>query len=103
MKVTNNTCFTLKACGWYLNMYGKQAIIQPGETKEINGPFLGTLEEKKCHVALEGKIICHEKPDDEENDCFYVGKENQLNLKVTETTGISACHIEEPLYEHESI
>ena len=79
MKVTNNTSFTLIAFGWFQSKgYGDDVSISPGQTADVNGPYLGEMGGGHCHIALPGGITCHEGPDSE--DRFHVSQGEPLNL-----------------------
>lgn len=93
MKVTNNTSASLIAFGWHLVLgYGEDLLINPGETKEVLGPFLGETDDLKCYVALPGDIVCQEKVDDMHG--FQVGVGQQLNLK-NGGVGVTVRHYSE--------
>ncbi len=73
MKINNNTSFKIIAFCWHISHgYGDDVEIEPGESAEVNGPYIGEMGGGSCHVAIEGEISCHEKPDDE--DGFQVLK-----------------------------
>lgn len=79
MKVTNNTSFALIAFGWLQPKgYGDDVEIPPGETAEVNGPYLGEMGGGSCHVALAGEVVCKETPDDANG--LQVAKGNPIHL-----------------------
>lgn len=94
MKVTNSTPYPLIAFGWHLQRgYGVDVTIQPSETMEVLGPYLGELDGGACHVLIPGEISCQEGADDD--DGFQVTLGNQLNL-ASDDVGITVRHYTEP-------
>ncbi len=93
MKVTNNTPEQLIAFAWDTRYgYGDDTSINPGETKEVVGPYIGDMGTGSCHIIPKGDIVCQTIPDDEKG--FYVSKGNQLFLQA-DTSGISIRHFSE--------
>ncbi|MDP2655219.1 MAG: hypothetical protein Q8P17_01525 [bacterium] len=79
MKVINSTSFALIAFGWYQPKgYGDDVSISPGQSAEVNGPYIGDMGDGHCYVALAGEVTCHESADDEH--AFHVGKSEPLSL-----------------------
>ena len=79
MKVLNKTSFSLIAFGWHEDIgYGDDVTILPGETGEVNGPYLGEMGGGDCHVALVGELVCQEAPDDKTG--LQVLKDQPLSL-----------------------
>lgn len=94
MKVSNTASYPLIAFGWHVQRgYGNDVTINPGETKEVLGPYLGEMDGGSCHVLVPGEISCQEDPDDDRG--FQVGLGNQLNLK-SDNVGITVRHHSEP-------
>ena len=90
MDITNSTSFEVIAFGWHTDRgYGDDVSIQPGETKEVNGPFIGEMGGGDCHILIEGEINCHEGPDDENG--FQVLEGAQLSLAAGDK-GITVRH-----------
>lgn len=89
MQVTNKTSYPLVAFGWHLQRgYGEDVTINPGETKEVLGPYLGEMD-GPCHVLVPGEISCQEGPDD--GNGFQVTLGSQLNLK-SDSVGVTVRH-----------
>lgn len=94
MKVTNNTTEAIIACTWHATYGpGDDIQIEPGETKESRGPFIGEMGGGDCYLILPGEIICHEKEDDENN--FQVIKGSQLELTEDGVQGVTIRHFSE--------
>ena len=90
MKVINGTTYPLIAFGWHLERgYGSEVTINPGESAEVSGPYLGEMGGGDCHIAIEGEITCQEGPDDDKG--FQVVLGGQLNLK-SDNVGITVRH-----------
>jgi hypothetical protein len=65
MKITNRCSFLVTAfCFDTTYGYGNDVDINPGETADVQGPYLGEMGNGKCFVHIEGDIICQETPDD---------------------------------------
>jgi len=95
MKVTNNTSFSLTAFGYHTQKgYADDVEIQPGETKEVNGPYLGEMGGEKCFVAILGEVICQEGPDDDTG--FQIGLDNPICL-FDDDRGITIRHHCDPV------
>ena len=63
MKVTNNTSFTLIAFGWFQSKgYGDDVSISPGQTADVNGPYLGEMGSGHCYIALPGELPVTKAP-----------------------------------------
>ncbi len=93
MKVTNNTSSTLVAFGFHTQLgRGDYMEISPGQTVDVQGPYLGEMGGGKCYVALLGEIICQLDPDNEVG--FQVTPGNPLNLASGEH-GITVYHYDD--------
>lgn len=98
MRVTNNTKEAIIACTWHTSYGpGDDTQIEPGETKEPIGPFIGEMGGGDCHLDLPGEIVCHQKEDDDNN--FQVIKGLQLELSADGIQGVTIRHFSEDL-EH---
>lgn len=94
MKVTNSTGFALVAFGWHNSRgCGEYVLIDPGETKDVNGPYLGDMEGERCYIHLGGELNCQVGPDDEVG--FKVIKGSPLNLDLGGGCGITVLHFED--------
>ncbi len=90
MQIINNTSFTIVAFGWHKQYgAGDKVEIHPNEKGEVNGPYLGEMGGGDCYIALEGEIVVHEEPDNENG--FHVSKGNHLNLGAGDQ-GITVFH-----------
>lgn len=79
MKVANKTSFSITAFGWHeLKGYGDDIHIPPGETAEVNGPYLGEMGGGSCHVALDGEVVCQETSNDAHG--FLVAQGHPIRL-----------------------
>lgn len=59
MLVSNFCSFALKAFGWAEPYgYADDVLIPVGETREVNGPYIGQMGGGSCHVALTGEFTC---------------------------------------------
>ena len=66
MKVTNHAACPTIAFGIVAKVgYGEDVTIQPGESADVSGPYLGEMGGGDCYIHLEGTITCHEGPDDD--------------------------------------
>ncbi len=102
MKVTNKTTFPVIVVCWHRGHgYGEEETIQPGETAEVLGPYLGMMGVGHCHVEVPGEIICHEDPDDED-ERYHVSKGNQLVLSGEERGTTVRHHEEEIKFQKEA-
>lgn len=98
MKVTNRTAHAIIAFGLHIQRgYGKDVRIEPGETKDVSGPYLGVMDGGECHIHLEGDIVCHSGPDDD--TCFQVLKGKPLCLQ-SEDLGVTVRHHEDEPEPH---
>ena len=95
MKVHNSTSYPIIAFVWHIRRgYGEDVTINPGETAEVIGPYLGKMGGGSCRIAFPGEISCQEGPDDASG--YQVGVGNQLNLKSDSDVGITVRHYSEP-------
>lgn len=98
MNVTNKTNEAIIACAWHTSYGpGDDVQIEPGETKEPIGPYIGEMGGGSCHLILPGDIICHQKEDDDNG--FQVIKGLQLELTADGVQGVTIRHFSEDL-EH---
>ena len=96
MKVTNNTGEAIIVCAWNVKYgSGDDIKIEPGETKEPVGPYIGEMGGGSCRLVLPGEIVCHEKEDDENN--FQVVKGLQLELTADGIQGVTVRHFSEDI------
>lgn len=59
MKVTNKASFDIVVFCWVKSIgCGSDVYIAPGQTSEVNGPYLNG--NPSCYVAFEGSVICRE-------------------------------------------
>ncbi|EKE10934.1 MAG: hypothetical protein ACD_15C00175G0004 [uncultured bacterium] len=97
MKIINNCSFAVIAFGWHLEYgYGEDVRIEPGQSAEIAGPYVGELGKGSCFIALSGEdVVCQEAPDDENG--FHVSMGNQLSLGSgsTGSRGMTVRHFSE--------
>lgn len=90
MIVKNKTSFNIIAVCWHRKHGpGKAVEISPGESSEVKGPYLGEMGGGSCHILIEGEIICHEGPDDENG--FHVSKGEKLDVGAEEK-GLTVFH-----------
>ncbi len=102
MRVINNTDHPIIAFGVHTKLgYGEDVIIEPGQAAEVQGPFLGEMDNGECYVHIEGELICHSHPDDDEG--FQVLKGVPLSLQSDNVLAITVRHHEdapEPYVTH---
>jgi hypothetical protein len=90
MQVTNDASFPVIAFCFHSDVgYGNDVTIEPGESAEVQGPYIGQMDGGDCHVIVEGSITCHEKPDDENG--FQVLPDQQLHL-ANGVKGVTVRH-----------
>ena len=90
MNIVNKTSFPVVAVCWHKQYgYGDEETVEPGQSKDILGPYLGKMGGVSCHLSMSGKIACHKKQDDESG--FHVSDGNQLNLGSGEL-GVTIRH-----------
>lgn len=95
MKILNKTKETLIAFTWDTRFgSGDDIKIEPNQTGEPIGPFIGEMGGGECRLVQEGKIVCQENPDDKNG--FQVLKGKQLELK-TGTSGVTVRHFSEEI------
>lgn len=93
MKVTNETNFSVMAFGYHIhNGYAPDVEIPPGQSMEVNGPYVGEMGGGKCFVAILGDVICQEGPDD--NNGYQIGPGNPICL-FDDDRGITIRHHED--------
>jgi hypothetical protein len=93
MEIFNDTSYDLIAFGWHTKYgYGNDIKIKSGQSADVSGPYLGEMGGGSCHVAIEGKIHCHETPDNDAG--FQVIAGNQLNLQADDK-GVTVRHFSE--------
>lgn len=67
MQVKNITTHKLMAVIFHhKHGAGSLVTIQPGETKEVRGAYIGEIDGRSCYTTLQtdvDEIICHEEPD----------------------------------------
>ncbi len=90
MKVTNKASFPIRAFGFHIERgYGTDTHIQPGESADIIGPYLGEMGGGSCRVVIPGEITCHESPDD--NDKFGIARGKPVHLQM-DAVGVTVRH-----------
>ena len=95
MKIINKTSFEVIAFGWHNKKgYGDDVPILPGQSVEVNGPYLGEMDGGKCYIALDGEIICHEGPDCDVG--LHIAKNKLIALKNGDN-GVTIRHCEDEL------
>lgn len=93
MQVTNSAAFPVIAFTWHTQVgYGEDVLIQPGQSVDISGPFVGELEGRDCFIAAFGSIICHEEADEENR--FFIASDCQINLQ-SGNIGVTVRHYSE--------
>ena len=98
MKVINETSFPIIAFGIDTEIgYGNDVTIQPGESKDVSGPYLGEMGGGSCHICIEGEVICQENPDDENG--FRIAKGAPICLQA-DRKGVTIRHHEDSVEEH---
>ena len=66
MLVTNRCSFPLLAFGWADSFgYADDILIPVGESREVDGPYVGEMGGGSCHVALIGSLTFQERPSDD--------------------------------------
>lgn len=102
MRVKNNCTFAVKAIAWYDNYGGgEEALIQPGEENEVEGPYVGEIDGGSCTIFLRGNLTVHEGDDGDANQTFKVAANEPLHLADKERkSGILVCHADENIYNH---
>lgn len=82
--------YDLIAFGWDTRLgYGNDVRICAGKSAEVSGPYIGEMGSGSCHLALEGKIVCHEGEDDDNGR--HVSEGNPLVMQCG-TRGITIRH-----------
>ena len=98
MKVTNHATYAIIAFGLHTQRgYGEDVRIEPGETKDVSGPYLGEMGGGKCYVQLDGDIVCHSGPDNDAG--FQVIKGKPLCLQSGDL-GVTVRHYEDEPEPH---
>ncbi|MFZ2072465.1 MAG: phosphoglycerate mutase family protein [Minisyncoccia bacterium] len=99
MEITNKTSHPLIAFTWDTKHgYGKDYLLEPEETKEIVGPYIGEMGGGHCRLVQPGEIVCQSTPDDDNG--FHVSKGKKLNLQA-DTSGVTVRHYSEDRESHE--
>lgn len=95
MEITNKTSFLVIAVCWHTERgHGEEVAIQPDETREVLGPYLGEMDGGSCHIATPHEITCHEGEDGKEG--YHVSKGNQLVLSSGKN-GVTVRHHSEDI------
>lgn len=97
MKVTNNTSYPVIVFGTEtrLGSYGEDVTVQPGESADVSGPYVGEMGGGGCYIHLAGEITCHEGPDDDSG--FQVIRGTPLCLSAGGGRGVTVRHhLDEP-------
>jgi len=81
LQITNDTTFSVTAfCQHKDYGNGDKKVIKPGETMELQGPWVGEMGDESGYIQFTGRITCHEKPDN--NTGYQVTKEEKLILQL---------------------
>lgn len=95
MKVTNNTSYPVIAFGTETRLgYGEDVTVQPGESADVSGPYVGEMGGGDCYIHLAGEITCHEGPDDDSG--FQVIRGTPLCLSAGGRGVTVRHHLDEP-------
>lgn len=95
MKVTNQASFPIIAFCFDENVgYGADTLIQPGQSEDVLGPYLGEMGGGSCRVHVPGEIICSEEPDS--GNSFQVNQNNQLHLATGDKGVTVRHHLDDP-------
>ncbi|QQR78432.1 MAG: hypothetical protein IPJ68_05135 [Candidatus Moraniibacteriota bacterium] len=95
MKVINKTSYPIIAFGYHVEQgYAEDVTIQPGESADVSGPYVGEMGGGDCYIHLEGAITCHEGPDDDHG--FQVVRGTQLCLSADGRGVTVRHHLDEP-------
>ena len=79
MNIINKTFFPVIAWCWHKSYgCGYEKIINPGQSKEVLGPYIGEMDGGHCRLVIPGEITCHEGEDNESG--FHVSDGNPLTL-----------------------
>ena len=90
MKITNKASYAIIAFGVATQHgYGEDVRIEPGQTANVSGPYIGEMDGGKCFIHIEGEITCQETPDDDIG--FQVVRGGPLCLQSGDR-GITARH-----------
>lgn len=90
MKITNDTSYPIIAFGSVRRYgYGEDVSIQPGESANVSGPYVGEMGDGDCHLHVAGEIICHEGSDD--GNCFQVIQGAPTNIDA-DGRGVTVRH-----------
>lgn len=84
MNIMNSTSYPLIAFCWHTEKgYGDDVTIQPNQSANVSGPYVGEMGGGKCYVNVLGRIVCTENPEDEDEDAgvFQVSKGNILAIQ----------------------
>lgn len=96
MKVKNNASFAVIAIAWdYRFGFGEEVAIQPGETLEVPGPYVGEMGGGTCTLHLSDVTYeCHEGAD--EANIFHISAGHQCALG-NDQSGLTIRHYSEDL------
>jgi len=90
MNIVNKATFPIIAVCWHKKYgYGDEEDIEPGQSSNVVGPYIGEMGGGSCRLVMPGEITCHEESDDEFG--FHVSEGDQLNLGNGES-GITVRH-----------
>lgn len=94
MKVTNHASFPVVAFGVHVQRgYGDDVTIQPGQSADVSGPYVGEMDGCSYYVHIDGELACHEKPDDDSG--FEIARGKPICLQ-SGSKGITIRHHEDP-------
>ena len=92
MKVKNCTTHPIIAFGYHIKRgYGEDVRIEPGEEKDVPGPYLGEMDGGACYVHIDGEIECHSSQDGDAGFQVIKGKPLCLKLKSGDV-GVTVRH-----------
>lgn len=98
MKVINSTSYPVIAFGMETSRgYSEDITIQPGESADVSGPYVGEMGGGDCYIHLAGEITCHEGPDDDSG--FQVVQGTPLFL-LAGGRGVTVRHHLDELEQH---
>ena len=97
MKITNNASFPIIAFGWQkITGYADDVLIAQGETRDVNGPYIGEMGGGSCYIHLTGELVCQETPDDDKGMCIGIGAPISIGFESTDDRGLTVRHHSEP-------
>lgn len=98
MQVTNRASFPVIAFGFHSQHgMGNDVLIDANETKVVTGPFIGHMDGGDCHIAVLGKLVCQETPDNVEG--FQILQGRPLSIGAGQV-GVTVRHHLDPVEEH---